>query len=65
MVDAGSFSTMSEALYDTFLRGAPTLLYEMGLIYGTSLASELQRINHGTEVDRTALLWMTRLAREH
>jgi predicted hydrocarbon binding protein len=63
-VDASSFSRMREALYDTFLRGAPTLLYEMGLVYGTSLANE-QRCVGNTEAQRAALFGMIKLTTEH
>jgi len=65
IMDAASFSRMKEALYDTFLRGAPTLLYEMGLVYGTSLAYEQKRVDNIPEAQRAALFGMIRLTTEH
>jgi predicted hydrocarbon binding protein len=36
---------LQDAIYDTFLKGAPPLLFEMGQRLGTSIASDLEKIS--------------------
>jgi len=36
---------LQDAIYDTFLKGAPPLLYEMGLRLGTSIAGDLEKLS--------------------
>jgi len=53
---------LQDAIYDTFLKGAPPLLYEMGLRLGASIAGDLEKLSpkpgamlsHLEEVSRAA-----------
>jgi predicted hydrocarbon binding protein len=39
------WQSLQDAIYDTFLKGAPPLLFEMGERLGTSIARDLERIS--------------------
>jgi predicted hydrocarbon binding protein len=39
------WQSLQDAIYDTFLKGAPPLLFEMGERLGTSIATDLERIS--------------------
>ncbi len=41
---------LQQALYDTFLKGAPPLLFEMGHQVGTSIARDLRKVSPKVEV---------------